>query len=64
MIPDTTIQERFQISHAATSKQPIENSEQVQKSKDYKIDIYWFSVEHASLKSKTKDWLTRKQNRN
>jgi hypothetical protein len=62
LIPDTTLQERFQISHSATSNQPIENREQVQRSKDYKINIYSFLALRAALRSKTKDCLTQKQN--
>jgi hypothetical protein len=62
LILDTTLQERFQISHWATSNQPIENREQVQRSKDYKINIYSFLALRAALRSKTKDCLTRKQN--
>jgi hypothetical protein len=62
LIPDTTLQEISQISHWATSNQPIENREQVQRSKDYKINIYSFLAIRAALRSKNKDWLTRRQN--
>ena len=32
------------------------------QAKDYKIGICYFSAKHASLRSKSKDWLARNQN--
>jgi hypothetical protein len=32
------------------------------KTKDYKIGMCCFSVKHAALRSKSKDWLARNQN--
>ena len=32
------------------------------KTKDYKIGICCFSVKHAALRSKSKDWFARNQN--
>ena len=32
------------------------------QTKDYKIGICCFSAEHASLRRKSKDWLSRNQN--
>ena len=32
------------------------------QTKDYKIGICCFSAEHAALRSKSKDWLSRNQN--
>jgi hypothetical protein len=32
------------------------------QTKDYKIGICCFSAKHASLRSKSKDWLARNQN--
>ena len=32
------------------------------QTKDYKIGICFFSAKHASLRSKSKDWLPRNQN--
>ena len=32
------------------------------QAKDYKIGICCFFAEHAALRSKSKDWLTRNQN--
>ena len=32
------------------------------QTKDYKIDICFFSAKHAALKRKSKDWLARNQN--
>ena len=31
------------------------------QTKDYKIDIYFFSAKHATIRSKSKDWLVRNQ---
>ena len=32
------------------------------QTKDYKIDICYFSAKHATLRRKSKDWLARNQN--
>ena len=32
------------------------------KTKEYKIDICYFSAKHAALRRKSKDWLARTQN--
>ena len=32
------------------------------QTKDYKLGICYFSAKHASLRSKSKDWLARNQN--
>ena len=29
------------------------------KTKDYKIDIYFFSGKHSAMRNKSKDWLVR-----
>jgi len=34
----------------------------VGQTKDYKIGIWCFSVKHAALRRKIKDWLARNQN--
>ena len=31
------------------------------QTKDYKIDMYFFSAKHAELRRKSKDWLARNQ---
>jgi hypothetical protein len=34
---------------------------QLGQTKDYQIDICFFSAKHAALRSKSKDWLARNQ---
>jgi hypothetical protein len=50
------------VSVLSSSTEVCEFEPQLSQTKDYKISICCFSIEHATLRSKCKDWMARNQN--